>query len=221
MFQARFLRSIGVDTSKWSIIETTPTLPGGSFRPQTRGLGSSFLERWQPVTSGGPITVPYAIQSVFASDADNVIEEAVAALESDLHCFDMPLVSDPSTTTYENGLMFILHQDACFAALGLAPGFVTNDQGATQITQFGVPATWQVVNLNQACSHSIGVVQHEVLHSLGVFHEQSRPDRKNYIDVWPERSTKPGKRDKYKKVSYLRSMGHYCFQSMVLYGFCL
>lgn len=41
----------------------------------------------------------------------------------------------------------------------------------------------QIINLAGGCVHEFGEVQHEVMHALGFYHEQSRIDRDNYITV--------------------------------------
>ena len=41
----------------------------------------------------------------------------------------------------------------------------------------------QNVNLGENCGKTKGVVMHELLHALGFYHEQSRPDRDKYIEI--------------------------------------
>ncbi|EDW81478.2 uncharacterized protein Dwil_GK11006 [Drosophila willistoni] len=39
------------------------------------------------------------------------------------------------------------------------------------------------VQLTERCLSMPGVIQHETLHVLGLFHEQSRPDRNEYVEI--------------------------------------
>lgn len=38
--------------------------------------------------------------------------------------------------------------------------------------------------LSVSCAASNGDIQHEVLHALGFFHEQARPDRGRFVDIY-------------------------------------
>ena len=42
---------------------------------------------------------------------------------------------------------------------------------------------WQEVGLSDSCLQPQGVIIHELLHVLGLWHEQSRQDRDSYIEV--------------------------------------
>lgn len=39
------------------------------------------------------------------------------------------------------------------------------------------------VSLSERCLQITGAIQHELLHVLGLWHEQSRPDRDEYVDI--------------------------------------
>ena len=84
---------------------------------------------------------------------------------------------------YPYGVVVVHEHDGeagCWSNVGVCPGCSTPaDFG------YDVPATWQVLNLSQACGYRNDErpVKHEFLHALGFLHEQSRPDRADFLDV--------------------------------------
>uniref|UniRef100_A0A0N5BRL8 Zinc metalloproteinase n=1 Tax=Strongyloides papillosus TaxID=174720 RepID=A0A0N5BRL8_STREA len=57
----------------------------------------------------------------------------------------------------------------------------------------------QDVSIGHGCEWN-GIIQHEVSHALGLFHEQSRPDRDNYLDIALQ-NVAPNQRHNYDKSS--------------------
>lgn len=54
----------------------------------------------------------------------------------------------------------------------------------------GDQQTGQILSLGPGCDHK-AVIEHELLHALGFYHEQSRTDRDDYVDIWLDQVT-PG-----------------------------
>jgi len=42
---------------------------------------------------------------------------------------------------------------------------------------------YQIIGLSKSCLDSPGTIMHEILHALGFWHEQSRPDRDQNIEI--------------------------------------
>ncbi|XP_072144664.1 astacin-like metalloprotease toxin 1 [Dermacentor andersoni] len=76
----------------------------------------------------------------------------------------------------------------------------------------------QELSLGNGC-HFVGTVTHELLHAVGFFHEHSRPDRDDYIDIFPENIIK-GFLSSFDKVepSQIRYLTKFDYQSVMLYG---
>ena len=75
------------------------------------------------------------------------------------------------------------------------------------------------ISLGNGCGH-IGIIQHEVMHALGVGHEQGRYDRDKYIEVHLE-NIKEGKASQFsktKKQNWNDMETRYDFHSIMQYG---
>ncbi|MFN0037262.1 MAG: M12 family metallopeptidase [Saprospiraceae bacterium] len=74
----------------------------------------------------------------------------------------------------------------------------------------------QEINIGNGCGDE-GVILHEILHAAGVFHEQSRPDRDNYVRInW--NNILPRRANNFGKLSRAFGVCSYDFRSIMHYG---
>ncbi|XP_013421716.1 zinc metalloproteinase nas-4 [Lingula anatina] len=76
----------------------------------------------------------------------------------------------------------------------------------------------QDLSLARGCMNK-GVIMHELLHTLGFHHEQSRADRDNYVTIhWD--NIKDGKSSNFKKyeLGYIQHLTNYDYGSIMHYG---
>lgn len=67
-------------------------------------------------------------------------------------------------------------------------------------------------------SQGVGSIAHEILHSLGFFHEQTRPDRDDFIQVYTNRlPADPNIRFQYEINPLSQGIGTFDFNSIMLY----
>ncbi|MGJ1264520.1 M12 family metallopeptidase [Sphingobacterium spiritivorum] len=69
-----------------------------------------------------------------------------------------------------------------------------------------------------AVSQGVGTIAHEILHSLGFFHEQSRPDRDQHINVYLDRISDNDTRRQYQINPLATGIGIFDFNSIMIYS---
>lgn len=75
----------------------------------------------------------------------------------------------------------------------------------------------QEIYMQSYCASSKGIVQHEFIHALGLYHEQSRPDRDEYIKINWE-NINDNREHNFKKKSSLSTLGNtYDYGSVMHY----
>ena len=89
--------------------------------------------------------------------------------------------------------------------------FVSSDGCSSYI---GVRGSRQPINLANGCGR--GSIVHEICHALGIFHEQSRPDRSNHITInW--NNIESGRAHNFKTEA-AHNYGVFDFNSIMLYS---
>ncbi|KAL1415832.1 hypothetical protein MTO96_028615 [Rhipicephalus appendiculatus] len=76
----------------------------------------------------------------------------------------------------------------------------------------------QVVSLGTGCLYN-GTVTHELLHAAGFYHEHTRTDRDDYIDIFPDNIIRSYLFN-FKKIepSKIRLLTPFDYNSVMLYG---
>lgn len=104
--------------------------------------------------------VPFVYDSSLPAYYQTTIQEAIAEFENKT-CLNFV----PRT----NEALFIrfVHETGCWSSVG---------------RQFWMTGIGQQVSLGPGCNHK-GTIIHEIMHAIGFWHEQSRPDRNLYVEV--------------------------------------
>ncbi|XP_045916421.1 meprin A, alpha (PABA peptide hydrolase), tandem duplicate 1 isoform X1 [Micropterus dolomieu] len=75
--------------------------------------------------------------------------------------------------------------------------FIKFEKRGGCFSSVGDQQTGQILSLGPGCDHK-AVIEHELLHALGFYHEQSRTDRDDYVDIWLDQVT-PGLEHNFNK----------------------
>jgi hypothetical protein len=104
-------------------------------------------------------TVPYVIDASFSWWQQQTIVDAMNHVASKVG--GVRFVQRTNQTAY---VVFAFHSSVCNSFVGR--------QGNAQ-----------TVNLTSGCAGHMGIVAHEILHALGMWHEQSRCDRDDFVNI--------------------------------------
>ena len=165
------------------------------------GLTNEYLQRtWNTPhhrqTSTGKLRIPYVIENTIQFQQNNnetltTIQKALSIIEQTTGIISF--VPRQSATTDVDYIYFRYMANTCAATLGRSsPSFIYIGWCNTQAY--------------------IGEVIHEILHTLGFWHEQSRPDRDSYL-IYNSRNVKSGMEINFEKQININSLG-----SMYDYG---
>jgi len=122
---------------------------------QSKGVGIS-IRKWDVYQEDGKFIVPYELDYSLSSDARVAIEQAAADF-AEFTCIRLV-----PRTNQQYYIQYFADR-GCWSPIGMR---TSNHQ----------------VSIASGCEHK-GIVIHETMHSLGFWHEQSRPDRDNYVVV--------------------------------------
>uniref|UniRef100_UPI00089DA972 high choriolytic enzyme 1-like n=1 Tax=Ciona intestinalis TaxID=7719 RepID=UPI00089DA972 len=157
---------------------------------KARGATSLNIDLWTNRVNGR-VKVPFVMRNDTSNKSETAIYEAVAAISGST-CIDF------INRTTEVDFIEVIPGTGCWSYVGI---------------EFGK----QELSIGPGCEYS-GIVQHEFLHALGFWHEQSRPDRDDYVTIRWE-NIKDGKAKNFRKRTTINSLGSpYDTQSIMHYS---
>lgn len=99
-------------------------------------------------------------------------------------------------------------------SLGVNYNYITFYSSNVNNSQIGSVGGQQIINL---VSFNSKTIMHEILHALGLFHEQSRPDRDAYIDVNVANIANENRHNFDRVTQNYLTLGAFDFNSIMLY----
>ena len=114
--------------------------------------------------------VRYRISSSISPNVARNIRKAIASYESSTCLRFIPIRGVGDTIDF---LLTILLVDYI--------NFVSTGSGC--YSYVGRLGARQVINLQDPECNSVGIIIHEIVHAIGFWHEQSRPDRDQYVTI--------------------------------------
>ncbi|KAM4723168.1 astacin-like metalloendopeptidase [Rhinophrynus dorsalis] len=144
-----------------------------------------------PKSSSGEVIVPYTLSPDFGENHRTLITRAMQELMT-LSC--IRFVDHTTEKSYLN----IQSADGCWSYVGRVGGK-------------------QALSVSKRGCMLHGVVQHEILHSLGFFHEHVRSDRDDYVDIMYQYIIK-GQRNNFGKKNTNNLGLPYDYSSVMHYG---
>lgn len=177
-----YLLESTVDYSKGTqrlLLDDDPELTPGLVQGDMAGITIDLLPmnnrlgiKWEklPERRWPNATVPYVISELYGSNEKQMILTALYTLDF-LTCIKFV----PWDTVMPDYLLIwpMEWPSGCWSYVGR--------KGGKQILSLQPPDS-----VSKRCFISLGKPIHELLHALGVFHEQSRPDRDDHVDIITE-----------------------------------
>ncbi|XP_063297694.1 astacin-like metalloendopeptidase [Pelobates fuscus] len=134
-----------------------PLVHGDIVANTGRGVKNCYSCFW-PASPDGVVPVPYVISSVYSSIQKLLITESMKQIEL-MSC--VKFVQRTSQWDY----LSLESGNGCWSNVARQGGK-------------------QTVSLDKSGCLGSGTIQHELMHSLGFFHEHSRSDRDNHVDIF-------------------------------------
>ncbi|XP_026091537.1 high choriolytic enzyme 1-like isoform X1 [Carassius auratus] len=167
-------------------------IEGDLVFPKTRNALMCFNNNcfWKK-NSNNIVEVPYIVSREYSSNEKSVMTNAMSTFHSKTCIRFVPRSTQTDYISIEN-------RDGCFSSYGRTGGK-------------------QVVSLRRNDCVYHGLVQHELLHALGFYHEHTRSDRDQYVRInWD--NIIPDKVDNFQKQKTNNQNTPYDYGSVMHYG---
>ncbi|XP_053316433.1 astacin-like metalloendopeptidase [Spea bombifrons] len=112
------------------------------------------------ISASGMVNVPYVVSSTYSDTEKWLIDDALQEFET-MTC--MKFVNRSTEADY----LYLDSLKGCYS-------YVARTGGK------------QIVSLDKAGCMTTGIIQHEILHALGFYHEHTRSDRADYVTITEE-----------------------------------
>ncbi|KAK3510037.1 hypothetical protein QTP70_026244 [Hemibagrus guttatus] len=167
-------------------------LEGDILLPKGRnGLVCSDSSCFWKKSSDGLVEVPYTLSSVFSFTDRTVIASAMASFHSKTCVRFVPRTNQTSYLSIES-------KDGCYSNIGKTGGA-------------------QVVSLSRFGCVYYGIIEHELNHALGFYHEHTRSDRDKYVKInWENIDPTTQSNFNLKNTNNLNTL--YDYSSVMHYG---
>ncbi|XP_060767663.1 hatching enzyme 1.2-like [Neoarius graeffei] len=142
-------------------------------------------------SSNGLVEVPFTLSSVFSSSDRTVIANAMATFHSKTCIRFVP-------RTFQTDYLSIESKSGCYSSVGRTGGA-------------------QVVSLSKLGCVYHSVVEHELNHALGFYHEHTRSDRDSYVTINWE-NIDPAMKYNFNKENTNNLRTAYDYSSVMHYG---
>ncbi|XP_055335035.1 uncharacterized protein LOC129586064 [Paramacrobiotus metropolitanus] len=164
------------------------------FADAGTGFGYNDTSGNQTLTLWANGKVPYQISELYGFQDRFIIEQAMLNIEhKSLHC-------------------------VTFIARKTEANYIHFKPGDNCSSYVGVRGGMQPVFLHPSECIQLGIVQHEILHALGLFHEHSRSDRNSYVAIY-EGEIMEGHESQYRAIPNMPTFGTaYDLESLMHYG---
>jgi len=178
--------------------------------PYKRAYQNNAAKFWVP-DSTGLLEIPYKfVGGVYTSNEKNAIQDSISSMNSHLTgCHNNAWV--PAEARHDEQVVIEFgKRGGCWSYVGKV----------AHLFPASFPNKVQPISIDNRC-FAKGIIQHEMLHAMGFHHEQSRPDRDQFVNINFENIIERFKSNFNKATSVVpnyANLSTYDYDSVMHYG---